>query len=51
MPPRGRAIACAIALCMHPRPGVPPQYQSDQAIRKNHFAANREILRRENSQS
>lgn len=47
--PGGCAIACGIAQCMHPRrSGVPPQHQADQTIRKNHHAANREILRKEN---
>jgi hypothetical protein len=47
--PGGCAIAFGVPLCMHPRrSGVPPQYQSDQAIRKNHTAANRAILKQEN---
>lgn len=46
--PGGCAIGCGIALCMHPRgSGIPPQHKSDQAIRKNFLAANREILKQE----
>ena len=48
--PDGCAIGHGAAICMHPRgSGIPPQFQSDQAIRKTHFAANREILKQENS--
>jgi hypothetical protein len=44
----GCAIAYGIPHCMHPRlSGIPPQHQSDQGIRKNHTAANHEILRQE----
>lgn len=48
--PGGCAIGCGIALCMHPRrSGIPPQHQADSVIRRNHLAANREILKQENS--